>query len=73
MTSVATSSVAHSVTDYLDSFMGALQQFPAVEEVFPRFAHLYCAMATYLLSCDIAQFVLRMGIEITRLGTSRPP
>jgi hypothetical protein len=32
--------------------MGAPQQFPAVEDVFPHFAHLYCAIASHLLSSD---------------------
>ena len=32
--------------------MGAPQQFPAVGDVFPHFAHLYCAMAPHLLSCN---------------------
>ena len=35
---------AQSLADYLPSFMGAPQQFPALEDVFPHFAHLYCAM-----------------------------
>jgi hypothetical protein len=41
---------AWSFADYLTSFMGAPQQFPGVEDVFPHFAHLYCAIAFHLLS-----------------------
>jgi hypothetical protein len=43
---------AQPLADYLTSFMGAPQQFPAVGDVFPHFAHLYCAMASHLLSSD---------------------
>jgi hypothetical protein len=40
--------------DLAPAFMGAPQQFQAVEEVFPHFAHLYCAMAPHGLSWDSA-------------------
>ena len=37
--------------------MGAPQQFPAVGDVFPHFAHLYCAMASHLLPLLVLYFV----------------